>query len=592
MSLADYLESLAKTAIEARQAPPTAVPAAAPAPTPVVTTAPTTATPRTVNALVDSWIAKHGAPREASPVPEKSKEELADEAYRARQAASYLTKEEREAAAPAPAPSPAPEGVGNKYAGAHTEGGKEAAPKDINWGGAGVGGTATIAAHEVPLAMPARQAALTGAMDAEGKAVEGQKVAATESADAGAEIEKQRTIGLQDVAKATEDAGVDVKLRAQAHADEAKEHRKHIDDFSAKVAAEKIDPNRMMNNASTGRRITWTLAEAFGAVSQAFLHTPTNQIADRIENLAAQDVAAQRANHEIGRERVSDMNSMYAHALAATGREEEAERLATGYALDAAKQQAQALAQGATSAAQKAKGKEIVAALDEKQATIAARKAEAEIKLNPMVQARTVATGADMSKVYATARQYSEDQAKLGTKVAPDEAIRWAYKMHTGKDPLPGAGAFAGGAKAEAGSKQEKLEEFKTEVEGGIATIDSALKTGAAYKQGPIGAMWSHVPGATDSKSDKFERDKYNAQVKALVGAGWKLTTSGMEPKNPAIIEELSEHFMIQPGEGVELSRKRMKGLQETLRDAGRSKGVLFDEIQRDNKWVPPGFKK
>jgi hypothetical protein len=466
----------------------------------------------------------------------------------------------------------------------------DASAPSINWGGAG-GGPTTIAAHEQALASPERQKALLGAVDAEGKAVEGQKAAARDSGDAAADVERQKAIGERDVATATEDAGVDTKLRAQLRNDELKSYRKHIDDFSAKVAKEKIDPNGMWNNASTGQKITWTLAKAFGAVGQAFLHTSSNQVADHIDQMAAQDVAAQRANHETNRERVGDMNSMYAQALHATGNAEEAERVATGYALEAARHNALALSTNATGAVQKARGAEIVAALDEKQAQLGEKKAKEEIALNPLVQARTVGVGLDMNKVYAGARQRIEDQAKLGTVVSPDEAIRWSYKLHTGRDPLPGAGQFAGGAKAEPGSKAEKVDEARTEVNGGIATLDRALDSGVAFKQGPIGALWSHVPGATDSKKDALERDAYNAQVKALVGAGWKLVTNGMEPKNPGIIEELSGHYQLEPSDSPELARAKITRLQQTLRDAGGSKGVIFDAAQSGDV-KPPTFAK
>lgn len=503
--------------------------------------------------------------------PAQTKEEADDEAYRARQAESYKPKEKREA--PAAAGPSVPAGVGNKYASGNGSERSEAAPRDINWGGAG--GTSVIPAHEQPVVAAPRQKQLTGAIDK-------QKDAVAESADAASEIEKAKGQGAQDVAKAYEDAGVDVKLRQQENAEQLKAFRSKIDDFSAKIAKDKINSNRMWEDASTGQRIAWTTARALGAVGQAFLHQPTNQVADYIDSQVAKDVADQRANHEIGRERLADMNTFYGHALRETASAEEAERVAQGYALEAAKQQAQALALNANSPAQKAKGKELVAALDEKLA-------EKGIAMNPYVQARTVATGPDMNKVYATARAYVDDQAKLGNVVKPDEAIRYAYKMHTGHDPLTGAGAFNQGAKSE-GAKKE-LDDARTEVQGGIGTIDRALDSGAAYKQGPVGALWAHVPGATQSKKDALERDAYNAQVKQLVGAAWRLQTGGMEPKNPGIIEELSDHYQIKPSDSDELARERMKRLQQTLRDSGTAKGVLADEANRDLQGIPSQFR-
>ncbi len=552
----------------------------------------------TVGSLVSSLMAgsaERNAARAAAPT-EKSKAETDDAAYRERQADSFLSKEQREAkaakaAAKASDKAGTPEdeataarlGLGtaaptNKYASGGSGGGEGgAAAPSINWGGAG-GGTATIAAHEQKAVATPRQNQLLGAIG-------GQKEAATETGDANAETERQKAIGTREVARANEDAGVDMRLRAQVAKDESAAYRKHIDDFSAKLATDKTDHNRLWNDQSMGGKIALTVAKGLGAFGQAFLHTSTNQVADSIDAMVAGDVADQRAKHEMGREHLADMKSAYAQALQTTGDAEQAERVATGYALEAAKQNALALTQDAGSAVQRARGKELTAAIDEKIA-------EKGIVMNPYVQAKTVSTGGpDMKVLAATAKHRIETQAALGITITPDEAFRYAVKMETGRDPMSGAGAFAGGSKAEAGGKKDKLDEARTTVQGGIGTIDRALNTGAAYKQGPIGALWAHVPGATQSKMDELERKKYNAQVKALVGAGWKMTTDGMEPKNPGIIEELSEHYQIQPTDSDELARQRMNDLKDTLRDAGTSKGVLFDETRKDLAGIPEAFK-
>lgn len=490
-------------------------------------------------------------------------------------------------AAAAAAPDPAT--LGNKYgkegSASGAAGAEERAP--ITWGNAS--GTATIAAHEQAVVSGARQAELGKAVDAQGKAIEGQKDAAVGSADAAAEVERQKAVGTQGIGKQFEDSAVDAKVRAQEAADESKAYRAQIADFAKKLSTDKVDHNKMWNDSSTGQKIAWTMAKAFGAIGQAFLHTPTNQVADSIDAMVAGDVADQRANHEVGREHLADMKTAYAQALQATGDREAAERVAVGYGLEAAKQNAIALTENATSAAQKARGRELTAALDERIAVLGEKKVKEGIAMNPYVQARTVSTGPDMKEVYKTARQFTEEQAKHGTVVKPDDAIRWAFKMHTGRDPL--SGAFVQGSKAEPGSKTEKLEEARTEVKGGISTIDRALESGAAYKQGPLGSLWAKVPGATDSKMDELQRNKYNAQAKALVGAAWKLTTSGMEPKNPAIIEELSEHYQIHPSDSEELARAKMKELQNLLRDAGTSKGVVFDETRKDIAGIPEAYK-
>ena len=207
-------------------------------------------------------------------------------------------------AKPEPAPMGPPKPPAVKFASTSAspaESGGASATPSINWGGAG-GGTATISAHEVPLASKGRQNEVLGAIDNQVSAIEDQKAAIRGSGEAAANIAEQEAAGKRDIAKATADAGAETTSRAKLHADESKAFRAHIDNFAAKLATDKIDPNAMWNNSSTGQKITWTLAKAFGAIGQAFLHTSTNQIADHIEAMAAQDVAGQRANHEIGRE--------------------------------------------------------------------------------------------------------------------------------------------------------------------------------------------------------------------------------------------------------------------------------------------------
>ncbi len=479
-----------------------------------------------------------------------------------------------------------PAKLGNKYA-AEGNGDKPAAagPSDINWGRGG-GGTATIPAHEVPLATAARQNELLGAIDAQGKAVdaegtalEGQKVAAGGAADAASDVERARGVGEIDAAKAAVDAGQSVKDRAKAAAAESKAYREHIDAFSEKVAKDKIDPNGMWNNASTGQKVTWTLAKMFGAVAQSFLHLPTNQIADKLEQMAAQDVAAQRANHEIGRERVADMNTMYGQALHATGSAEEAERVATGYGLEAVKHQAQALLQNASGKAQQAKGKEVIAEIEARQAALGERrsavdekKAETGIKLNPLAQARTVATGPDMTKVYATARQYTEEQAKLGTVVAPDAAIRWAYKMHMGSDPLPGAGRFVQGSKAEAGSNKEEKQYAIDEVN---KQYDNMLSESVLDKLGFLpavadsGGFQRLMPG---SSAVLPQVTKFNLMMDSAAG---KLLKDNEGRIPPPIVEQLHK-FHVKPGDTKEFAQAQIEAQRRYVNSmalVGGSKG-------------------
>lgn len=501
-------------------------------------------------------------------------------------------------AAPAAAPATPPVDPATvKFASPKEGPSAPAATPGINWGS--VGGSVTIPAHEVPLATAKRQGELMGAIDAqgravdaEGKALESQQSAAGAVADANAGVERARGVGEYDQAKAAIDAGQGVKERAAKAADESKAYRTRIDEFSEKLAKDKIDPNGMWNNASVPQRITWTLAKMLGAVGQAFLHLPTNQVADELERMAAQDVATQRANHEMGREHMADLNTMYGQALHATGNAEEAERVATGYALEAIKHQAQGFVNGAQSKVQEAKGKELISEIGsrivangERRAAVDEKKAETGIKLNPLAQARTVgAGGVDMAKVYASARERIKDQAADGHIISPDEAIRWAYKLHTGNDPQPGAGAFAGGAKGDPANKE--LRETQTATDEFNRQIDGLAKHPVITGSGLGTAIGAQLPQrvAPDSNDAQQQLNAINTRNLQAIG---KVAKDADGKPNKEMIKKIEERFEIHLADTPEMKQQKLQGVREVYNALARQQGAKAPE---PNKGPPPGM--
>lgn len=461
----------------------------------------------------------------------------------------------------------------------------------INWGGGG--GATTVAAHEQAVVAPGRQAELLGAIDAEGKAIGSQQDAAAGTAAAVAEVERQKGIGTLGVAKTMEDAGVDTKLRAQAQADESKAFRKHIDAFGAKLAKDEIDPQRMYHNATTGQNITWTIAKAMGAMGQALLHQSTNQVADSIDAMAAQDVAAQRANHEMGREHLADMKTAYAEALRATGDKEQAERVAQGYVIEAAKLNAAALTENAQSDVQKKRGAELVAALSERQALVGEKRAETGIKLNPYVQARTVG-GAEapptMKEIGTIADSYVKEQAGLGNRVTPDEALRYAIKIRTSRDPLGPAGVavpYAGGAKAEKGDKKE-MQASVDEVNHGYSNL---LKDPVLDKLGFL----PYVAAATgaqrtmpESAAVGPELTQFNLAMDSYAG---KLLKDNEGRIPPAIVDQLHK-FHIKEGDSKPYAQAQIRASQAYVNGLARTAGVTAPEPNAPPAPVVSSFQK
>jgi hypothetical protein len=483
----------------------------------------------------------------------------------------------------APVTTSTPAGLGNRYANGGGEGGPSA-PGDINWARAGVGGTATIPAHEVAVVSKGRQDELVKAEDKEVEAVEDQKKAIKGSGEAAAEAKRQEAIGLRGVAKAAEDAGVDAKLRAQTAADESKAYRKHIDDFSKKVAEEKIDPQRMYHDASTARNITWTLAKCFGAIGQAFLHTSTNQVADQIEAEVAADVAAQRANHEIHRERLQDMNNAYAHALQVTAHTEDAERLATGYALESAKHEAAALAASAQSDVAVKRNEELQAQLSERQAQLGQKKVEKGIAMNPLVHARTVATGPDLKAIGKRAEEYQLKMAALGKDVSPDEAFQVALKYETGRNPIPGQPLVHGAKSEPGGNKQEKQ-----------ASIDEVNKQYKDLLKSPVIDKLGFMPAIANAGGFQRAMPESSAilpQVTSLNIAmdsyAGKLLKDNEGRIPPPIVEQLHQ-FHVKFGDTPEFARQQIEASRQYVNSLARAGGEKAPEPYAG---PPPSFSK
>lgn len=550
-----------------------APPPAAPAPTPKLT----------VNSLVDQWIAKHGsAPATNAPVAGPSQAEADDAAYRARQAASYAPKEQRDAAAAAAAPPPAPTNIKFNTPGAPGSPGA-AAPSDINWNRGG-GGVANVPAATRALVNPVLQDELLGSIGKQKEAVGGQKEAVKASAEAQGEVKRQEAIGEREIAKTHADAGTDVKLRAQEAADQSKAYLAHIDEFSKKVAQDRINPNKMYDEASTPTRITWAIASGLGAAAQGLLRQGSNHVVDMIQNAAAQDIAAQKANHDINRERLGDMHNAYSMAMQATGRKEEAERVAMGYALEGAKHDLNALVANSQSDVAKAEGAKIEAALTERQAQLSTSGVEKEIGMNQWVPAHQVASGPDMKEVYKSARAYTDDQAKLGTIVTPDQAIQWAYKMHTGVNPLQGQG-FTQGAKLEGANKE--LKETQVATDEFNKQIENLRKDSVIVGSGLGTAAGAHLPQRIAPESNDAQQQLHAINTRMLQAIG-KVAKDADGKPNKTMIEKIEQKFEIHLSDSPAIKQQKLTGIADVYNSLAREQGAKAPE---PTTGPAPGFK-
>lgn len=346
-----------------------------------------------------------------------------------------------------------------------------------------------VPAHEVALVSPERQkeklAAIEGERDAlagENLAVEGEKSAERELANAKGGVGAARAEGWERVSRQAKKSGEDAEARAFEDKKVASEMRAKLDAFSTMVADDKIDPQGMWNNASTGRKITWTLAKAFGAIQQGLLRLPTNQIVDQLADMAKQDVESQKANHAIKRGRLEDMRNFYNMAQAEAKDAREADALAHGYALESVKAEAQALADAASTPVAKAEGEKIVAALGEKQAQTMGRSAA--------LKEREVDAGIAMNKWVPAGVAGGGAGHKIESKNVffdPVSGMHYAAKNEKSRDKLTQSGAAVTEFNAAAEQYTNALSKLtawdKIQAKAGITTPNMAAAQ-TAYNHG------------------------------------------------------------------------------------------------------------
>ena len=241
--------------------------------------------------------------------------------------------------------------------------------------GAGSGRAAApvvVPAYEISLVSPERHRAeqdayahiQSGYID-QRAALEKQKDAEDEVAQARIAQNNARAEGDKRVADVADQARWNTEARALEEKDSQNAFRAKMEAFSRDLAEDKIE-----YRTSLPQQITWGIARALGAVQQGLLHLPTNQVADQIDAHIKQALDIKKANHAIKRERLGDMQKFYDLAASQSKDQGERARLAYGYALEAAKAEAMALANATGNPLALAEAKKIQAALDEKSAQI------------------------------------------------------------------------------------------------------------------------------------------------------------------------------------------------------------------------------
>ena len=251
--------------------------------------------------------------------------------------------------------------------------------------GSGTGG-GYVAAHEVAMADPARQAALQQAYRDEAMARTAAGDIAAHGQDVGGEGQER--------AAAQEQADLDqVQANQKARQEYLDRIGADIEKDSRDLATANIDPARWWKSRTTPQQILGVIAMALGGFG-ASVRGGRNMAADQIEAAITNDIAAQRTDLENKWAGVKERHTLFADKASQYGNLDVAERQQIAARLHGALLQAQGAAARATSPLEKANAAALVAALEQKSV-------ESGLALNKWIQSGYVnagGTGAVLSK--------------------------------------------------------------------------------------------------------------------------------------------------------------------------------------------------
>jgi hypothetical protein len=251
--------------------------------------------------------------------------------------------------------------------------------------GGGVAG-GYVAAHEVAMADPERQAQLQRAFEDEARArLLGGDIAA-HGQDVAGEGQEQ--------AAAQQQADLDqVQANQTARQEYLDRIGADIEKDSRDLATSNIDPARWWKSRTTPQQILGVIAMALGGFG-ASVRGGRNSAADQIEAAITEDIAAQRTDLENKWAGMRERHTLLADRASQYGNIDVAEKSAVAARLHGALLQAQGAAARATAPVEKAQAAALVAALEQKSV-------EAGLALNKWIQSGYVnagGTGAVLSK--------------------------------------------------------------------------------------------------------------------------------------------------------------------------------------------------
>jgi hypothetical protein len=241
--------------------------------------------------------------------------------------------------------------------------------------------TVHVPASNTPLADPKLIAQIDANAQRQAGAVDQEADAARQVASAEAGVSSASAAGKEAEATELDRQAEEAKTAAAKREDLSRARLDQIDAASKNLADQKIDPDRYWSSRSTASKVSYGIAAILGGFLEGAKGGANSGI-EMLNTAIDRDIAAQRQELETKKDRVADMNSLYARAYQATGDHEEADRLARGVLLEGMKAKTMALAETAGTPVALAKGDELSAKLQEEKEKVVRGGLEDDVKLH------------------------------------------------------------------------------------------------------------------------------------------------------------------------------------------------------------------
>ncbi len=226
----------------------------------------------------------------------------------------------------------------------------------------------------------------------------------------------------------------DQALAAKKGVDDATlERHKQFDAYQAKL--EKLSDNLANTDFSPHMSVLGRIANAVQGLAGGWIagfKGGGNPFADQMAARAKAAIDEQKAKYDQMKGKINDVNNLYAQAMKVSDNDEEAQKLAMSYAMNAAQAQADQLAAASESPTYQARAKILNAQLEQKKREIELGGLNAESKTERFTPAHTD-TGVpyvDPKKIAEEAIGIQKERAAAGTPITMEQARQEAYAAH------------------------------------------------------------------------------------------------------------------------------------------------------------------